>query len=142
MASPCTKKTNLYSNTPFSFSKKFFNELQKDHGLVAYGLNEVLRALEIGSVDMVLISENLDKKEFELQCNCGIQKKFLKSEEKAICEKCNQMMSILGEKDIIEAFEERVKQYGTKLEIISSETREGVQFEQLGGIGALLRYNI
>ena len=45
-------------------------------------------------------------------------------------------------KDAIEYFEEKVENYGTKLVIVSDETREGVQFRELGGIGAFLRYRV
>lgn len=48
----------------------------------------------------------------------------------------------IDEKEIIDALEEMVKEYGTKLVIVSSDTREGKQFEALGGIGGFLRYRI
>jgi stalled ribosome rescue protein Dom34 len=43
-------------------------------------------------------------------------------------------------RDIFEYFEEAVENYGSKLIVVSSDTREGDQFRQLGGIGAMLRY--
>jgi peptide chain release factor subunit 1 len=122
--------------------QKFFDELQKPHGLVAYGLKEVIDALESGAVDTVIISEDTTSKEIELECQCGTKKEFVTKEVKEICERCNQVMQKLGERDIIEAFEEKVKQYSSKLEVVSSETREGRQFFELGGIGAILRYRI
>ena len=91
--------------------QKFFDELQKPHGLVAYGLNEVIVALESGAVDTVIISEDTTSKEVELECQCGTEKKFVTKEVKEICERCNQVLQKLGERDIIEAFEEKVKQY-------------------------------
>ncbi|MEM7819863.1 MAG: peptide chain release factor aRF-1 [Candidatus Aenigmatarchaeota archaeon] len=90
--------------------QKFFGELQKPHGLVTYGLNEVKRAMEIGAVDTVILSDTIDLK--------------------------------VGDKDIVEYFEEEVKKYGTNIIIVSSNTREGAQFLELGGIGAILRYNV
>lgn len=45
-------------------------------------------------------------------------------------------------REIIDALEEMVKDYGTKLIIVSVDTREGQQFEALGGIGGFLRYKI
>ena len=90
--------------------QKFFTELQKPHGLVAYGLNEVLNALKAGAVDMLIVSENID--------------------------------SVTGRENFLEELEEEVKNYGTNLEVVSADTREGMQFEELGGIGAILRYNL
>lgn len=42
----------------------------------------------------------------------------------------------------LEKLEEECKMYGTKLETISTETREGQQFKLLGGYGGFLRYKI
>jgi len=36
--------------------------------------------------------------------------------------------------------EEKAKQYGTIVEVISKDTREGDQLFQIGGIGGLLRW--
>jgi len=49
---------------------------------------------------------------------------------------------LLGDMDVIEYFEEKVKHFGSKSEVVSADTREGLQFAHFGGIGALLRYNI
>ena len=42
----------------------------------------------------------------------------------------------------VEKLEEECKSYGTKLEVISTETREGQQFKLLGGYGGFLRYKV
>lgn len=68
---------------------------------VAYGKEEVRKALELGAVDKLLISEVFDA---------------------------------------VEEFETLAEKYGTKVFIISTETREGVQLRDLGGIAAILRY--
>ncbi len=44
--------------------------------------------------------------------------------------------------DAIEYFEEKAKNYGTSIIVVSPDTREGQQFRQLGGIGAMLRYHV
>lgn len=122
---------------------KFFNELQKDSGLVTYGLKSVLNAIERGAVETILLSEGFEYKEFELLCSCGFsEKKFLKSSDEAMCTKCSSKAKIVGELDGIDAIEEKAKQYGTKVEIISRETREGEQLFAIGGIGAFLRWRI
>jgi peptide chain release factor subunit 1 len=122
---------------------KFFDNLQTTE-LSVYGIHEVIRALELGAVDTVIVSEDSDFLEVELECDCGIEKKIIREKDKQDlhCEKCNKHAEIIGQKDIAEYFEERVKEFGSKLELVSSETREGSQFLQLGGIGALLRYKI
>ena len=44
------------------------------------------------------------------------------------------------DEDIIDYFDDQVNQYGTKLEIISSKSEDGVMLESFGGLGALLRF--
>ena len=80
--------------------QKFLEELRKESGLAIYGNEKVLKALEMGAVETILISE-------------GMESEFLI---------------------------EKSKQYGTQVEIISKDTREGEQLFQIGGIAALLRW--
>ena len=42
----------------------------------------------------------------------------------------------------IEEFENQAEQYGTNVEIISTETREGAQLRDMGKIAAILRYEV
>lgn len=124
---------------------RFFTELQKDTGKVSYGIQSVLKALEAGAVDIILITEDLEYSEIEFQCSCGNSGAiFVKNDnmDKMTCAKCGQPLQIMGKRDIVEAFEELVKTYGTNIEIISRSTREGEQLYQLGGIGAILRYRL
>jgi len=44
--------------------------------------------------------------------------------------------------ETISQFEEEALKYGTKVQIISTETREGIQLKEFGGIGAIMRYEI
>ncbi|MBI4895995.1 MAG: peptide chain release factor 1 [Candidatus Aenigmarchaeota archaeon] len=125
--------------------QRFFNEMQREQGLAVYGVKEVLRALEMGAVDTVIVSEETTMEEVEFECPCDETKiEYIRKADKnkKICPDCGQLMKVLGERDLIEAFEELVKNYNTKLVAVSSDTREGLQFEQLGGIGALLRYHV
>lgn len=43
-------------------------------------------------------------------------------------------------RDAFEWFEEAVENYSSKLVVVSADTREGQQFQALGGVGAFLRY--
>lgn len=123
--------------------QRFFNELQKGSGLVTYGIQQVLRALEAGAVEILLISDGLDWSAVELQCGCGWSgKRYVPAAEaeKQACPKCGRIAGVIGQTDIIDAFAELAKIYGTTVEVISTDTREGSQLAALGGIGAILRY--
>ncbi len=123
--------------------QKFFEELQKPHGLAVHGLERVMESIEAGTVDTVVVTDKIDLKEIEYECPCGPSKKFVQDffKNKQSCSN-GHPLRILGEKDVIEALEERANNYGSKLEIVSADTREGQQFFALSGIGAFLRYRI
>ncbi len=49
--------------------QEFLTNLKEENGLSAYGLEEVARALKMGAVDKVLISDTVDMYEVTFQCN-------------------------------------------------------------------------
>jgi peptide chain release factor subunit 1 len=123
--------------------QKFFEELQKDSGLVTYGINPTVKALQAGAVEIILVSDELELEELEVECSQGhAYKKFGNPDDKHLCKECGQKMSIIGEMDIIDAFEDLAKQYKTEVIIVSRDTREGEQLYELGGIGAILRWRL
>jgi peptide chain release factor subunit 1 len=126
---------------------KFFILLQKD-GLVTYGIEEVKRALENGTVDTLLISEEFDWVRVNFECQCGeqvkkdIPRKQVKKDIK--CPKCSGWMKPDKSEmlELTDVLEEMARSTGATVEHISNETREGVQFKELGGVGAILRFKL
>jgi peptide chain release factor subunit 1 len=43
---------------------------------------------------------------------------------------------------LLDEFDVEAKKFGTNIEVISTETREGVQLKEMGGIAAILRYPV
>ncbi len=84
---------------------KFLKLLGTKQAMVTYGKKETLKVLEMGAVDILLVSESLDE-------------------------------------DEIEMFEEKAKELGTEVRIISTDTREGVQLRDIGQVAAILRYEM
>lgn len=82
---------------------KFFDLLAKRERMVSYGEKHVMKMLQMGVVETVLLSDALDD-------------------------------------DIINSFEEEAKKTGSEVQIISTETREGVQLRDMGKVAAILRY--
>ncbi|VVB61646.1 Peptide chain release factor subunit 1 [uncultured archaeon] len=121
---------------------KFFEHLKKDTRLVTYGFLEVEKALSIGAVDTLIVSENFEFKAYSIKClACGHEEEMVKRAEHAptTCPKCGAQITP-EEIDVFAKLEEMAKNTGAKFELVSAETQEGVQFLQLGGIGAILRY--
>ncbi|MBI4162353.1 MAG: helix-turn-helix domain-containing protein [Candidatus Aenigmarchaeota archaeon] len=124
--------------------QRFLEELQRPHGIAIYGLEETQRFVEAGAADTILITENNTAKFMEYECACGRKFKIVRNDQKKTqtCPTCNVQRSIMTEKDLTDVIEEFAGNYGTKVIVVSPETREGKQFEALGGIGALLRYRV
>jgi peptide chain release factor subunit 1 len=126
--------------------KRFFKELINENGLAAYGENEIRKYLQMGAVDTLLISEDLEHERHYMKCiNCGFETqvtyKSKSDEKKMICTKCGEKMKLIEVKKLVDDFVDMAAEYDTTVEIISTETEEGVQLlNAFGGIAAILRY--
>jgi peptide chain release factor subunit 1 len=126
--------------------QKFLVELIDDHGLASYGEAEVRRNLQMGAVEVLLLSEDLKSKRVNYECqSCGkIQEKTIKNETEIkdkTCPDCNEKMKSGETEDVIDDFVALAEEVGSEVEIISTETEEGMQLlKAFGGIGAILRY--
>jgi peptide chain release factor subunit 1 len=132
----------------------FLKQLVNDEP-VTYGEKEVRHALQIGAVDTVLLSEDLDWYRITLVCEvCNYKEEKTLSEEKLRelkemlstmnCPSCGNMrLAIEEEKELIEEFTEMAEATGADAELISTETEEGSQLmKAFGGIAALLRFKV
>ncbi|MCU0632915.1 MAG: peptide chain release factor 1, partial [Methanolinea sp.] len=134
------------------FMNRFLKELVKENGLAAYGEESVRKNLDIGSVDILLLSASLRKSRVSIRCQaCG------HAEERTIslapgktvedilatqtCRKCNGPLVVDQEVDIIEELTRLADQTSTRVEIISDDFEEGsILFSAFGGVAAILRY--
>lgn len=83
-----------------------------------YGFNQVVKMLEYGAVDTLILSESIS----------GEVSKYSKD--------------INSEKDVVSFLSEKAKNTGADVVFIPSDFEKGEQFEEsLTGIGAILRYN-
>ena len=131
--------------------ERFLKELVKDAGLASYGEECVRQNLELGSVDVLLLSSRLRKSRIKITCqNCG------HSEQKTIsiepgkpvednlvhsCRLCTAPLIVESEVDIVEELTNLADQTSTRVEIISDDFEEGaILYNAFGGIAAILRY--
>ncbi|MEM5872119.1 MAG: peptide chain release factor aRF-1 [Candidatus Aenigmatarchaeota archaeon] len=125
---------------------RFFNELARDSGLAIYGFKEVVEALQMGNVETLLISEKFDWVKAKIKCiKCNEEKDVVMLRNKLEnlkCLKCNELYEILAEKDLTDEIIKMAEEKGTNVEMISDETKEGVQLKEMGGIGGILRYKL
>lgn len=135
--------------------QKFLYEVGHDTGLITYGETEVRRALEAGSVRILLLSEALVTIRVTVSCGaCGFKEKKTLDKHKLHeleeslngkqCAKCNaQSLSITNTQDLIDTLADLAESSNTDVEVISSETEEGQMLKKaFGGIAAMLRFKI
>lgn len=123
--------------------QEFFMHLQKDDGLSVYGLEETKKAINMGSVNILLISEDFDFIRTKLKCQCGYEiEQDTKIGSSMKCPKCGGQLTTQSQEELGELLSEKAKEMGSKAEIISIDSREGAQFKELGGIGAILRFKM
>lgn len=125
---------------------KFFKELVSNSGKATYGEHQVRRALEIGAVDMLLLSEALRLKRVKYACPmCGFtnEETIRGMTRGGICPKCAAVMDIVGEEDIVDELIKAAEETGATVEFISTDFNEGEQLMRaFGGIAATLRFNV
>jgi len=127
--------------------RRFMKELVSDKGLAAYGDNEVRHNLELGAVEILLLSEDLRKTRAKIECtsrSCDFsdnQTRSKASEPLGSCLKCGAALTITGEEDIVSELSKLADQSKAEVKIISTEFEEGEQlYKAFGGIAAILRY--
>ena len=124
--------------------KRFLEELrQSDGGLSSYGEAEVRQALEMGAVDILLISEGLSKHRIDYSCpKCGNTGSQTVTDRGTVkCPKCGSEVNVDGEKDIVNDLYEVADAYGSRVELVSTDSEEGeMLIRAFGGLAAILRF--
>jgi peptide chain release factor subunit 1 len=85
--------------------QRFFDTLGKQPRKASYGRDEVMKNIQFGAVDILLLSEALDD-------------------------------------ETIDLFTTEAEKMNSTVNIISVETREGIQLKEMGKIAAILRYEV
>jgi peptide chain release factor subunit 1 len=122
--------------------RKLLNEIRKSDGLAVYG-DDVMNALQMGTVNMLLISEGLKKYRFIVRCNtCDTTRKFIAKTESS-CPKCEGSLTILDKTDVVKEYCSIAEKMNTQIEFISADSEEGKIFlNAFGGIAGILRFKL
>lgn len=140
------------ANVKFVQEKKllndYFDEISQDSGKYCYGIDDTLKALDLGACEIVIVYENLniirytlknaEGEEFIVQANPELPDKSYMLDKATGAE-----MEIVKEETFLEWLAENYKSFGANLEFVTDRSSEGAQFVQgFGGIGAMLRYKV
>lgn len=131
------------------FVRQFLDALME--GKANYGEKEVRENLQMGAVDILLVSRGIDSIRVNNTCqNCsytdGITLKpdlvenYVSNLQKRQCPQCKAVKWDVEQKDLIMDLGDLAEKTGATIEIINPQTEEGRQIQSFGGICAILRY--
>lgn len=127
--------------------EEVFSLLARSPKRVAYGLSEVERAVESGAAEKVLVMEDLPFKKVRLRCEvCGYEEGRVMRKGESVdsweCPNCRATSYSVEEVDLIEYLGEMARQSGAEVYVISGSSEWGMQLRSLGGVVAVLRYEL
>ncbi|XP_061194544.1 eukaryotic peptide chain release factor subunit 1 [Saccostrea cucullata] len=146
--------TDSLANVKFIQEKKligrYFDEISQDTGKYCFGVDDTLKALEMGAVDILIVWENLDVTRYVLKNHATDVENilFLRPEQEKdkthfIDKDTGVELELAEQMPLLEWFANNYKNFGATLEIITDKSQEGAQFVRgFGGIGGILRYQI
>ncbi|KAJ1951680.1 translation termination factor eRF1 [Linderina pennispora] len=128
---------------------KYFDEISRDSGKVVYGIDDTLKALDMGAVETLIVWENLDTNRYVFRDSEGGEvEKFLnpiQEEDKSnyADKTTGAEMEVIKKEPLLEWLAEVYKQKGAALEFITDRSPEGSQFVKgFGGMGGMLRWQL
>ncbi|KAG2752032.1 peptide chain release factor eRF/aRF subunit 1 [Suillus brevipes Sb2] len=130
--------------------QKYFDEISQDTNKYCFGIDDTLKALDLGAVETLIVWENLDITRHVFRNAAGEEiiihanKEQEKDRERFLDKSTGLEMEHVNEpQPLLEWFAEKYKEFGANLEFVTNRSQEGAQFVKgFGGIGGLLRYKV
>jgi peptide chain release factor subunit 1 len=142
------------NNVKFIQEKKlintYFDQISQDTGKYCFGVDDTLRALEMGAVETLVCWENLDIQRYTLKNHASGEQKILhltteqeKDKTHFTDKETGVELELEESMPFLEWLANNYKNFGASLEIITDRSQEGSQFVRgFGGIGGMLRYKV
>jgi len=141
-------------NVKFIQEKKligqFFEEIAQDTGKFCFGVQDTMRALDMGACETLMVFEDTPVSRIQIRiASTGAKEAhFLNAEQEKTAniykdKDTGAENELVDKMPISEWLVNNYTQFGCKLEFISDRSQEGHQFVKgFGGIGAILRYRV
>ncbi|RAL67485.1 hypothetical protein DID88_008240 [Monilinia fructigena] len=124
------------SNVKFIQEKKligkYFEEISQDTGRVCYGVEDTLKALELGAVEVLIVFENLEINRWVLKDSNGSEtilhttkQSEAANREQFMDRETGQEMEVVSSESFLEWIAEKYRDFGTTLEFVSDRSSEG-----------------
>ncbi|SBT75668.1 peptide chain release factor subunit 1, putative [Plasmodium ovale] len=127
---------------------KFFEEIAQDTGKVVYGIEDTLKALEIGAVELLILYEGLDIIRLTTRNNVTNQTKTIHispqdEKQESLYKENNVELEVVEKISLTDWVINNYKKYGASLDFVTNKSQEGAQFQKgFGGFGGMLRYKL
>ena len=120
--------------------QRFMNEIAQDTGKVAYGVTEVMAALEQGAVEDLILFEDLDLEMVRVREGEATRTLY---ERPGKAKPLEGKAEVLEREPFLDWISQHYREFGARIQLVSDKSAEGTQFVVgFGGIGALLRYRV
>ena len=127
----------------------YFSEIAKESGKYCFGVKDTLQALELGSVEELIVWESLDINRLVLKHkDTGVEKTVYLTERQEKDAKNFKAedggdLETVDRQTLLEWLANNFKNFGAKLQFVTDKSQEGSQFcKGFGGIGGILRYQV
>uniref|UniRef100_A0A2I3S6I6 Eukaryotic peptide chain release factor subunit 1 n=1 Tax=Pan troglodytes TaxID=9598 RepID=A0A2I3S6I6_PANTR len=132
--------TEVLSEVKFIQEKKsierYFDEITQDTRKYCFGVEDTLKTLEKGAVEILMVYENLDIMRYVLYCQEKDKSHFTDKET-------GQEHELIESMPLLEWFANNYKKFGATLEMITDKMQDGSRFVKgFGGIGGILWYRV
>jgi len=153
VANAAEKMTDLKVSQEKKIMKRFLSEVTKtEKSLGVYGEHQVRKALEMGVVDTLILSENLRKYRVTMKCqSCGYTQEKTMSEEALedfsppACPTCKTSltMEITQKVDLVDELSDLAERTNATVKLVSRNSEEGESlYAAFSGLAGILRYPI
>ncbi|TPP67075.1 Eukaryotic peptide chain release factor subunit [Fasciola gigantica] len=130
--------------------QRYFDEISQDSGRYCFGVDDTLKALEMGAVETLIVWENLSINRYVLKAPASEELKILhlrpdqeRDRKHFIDSETGAELEIIDTQLLLDWLALNYRSFGTVLEIITDRSQEGAQFVRgFGGIGGILRYQV
>jgi peptide chain release factor subunit 1 len=149
-----TLASDVLTNVKFVHEKKviskFFDNISMDTAMIVFGVEDTMKALELGALETMLLFENIEimryeiknpvkneTKVFLLNAKQEQDPKYFKDQETGVD------LEVVSSEQLADWICLHYKAYGVQIEFITDKSPDGFQFcKGFGGIGGFLRYKL
>ena len=129
---------------------KFFEEISLDTGMIVFGVQDTMKAMQLGSLKSCMLNEEIEIMRYEIKNPVtGEMKQYFLNDQQAMDPKyfkdqaTGVDLEVVSTEPLADWLCMNYKEFGIEINFISDKSSDGYQFcKGFGGIGGFLRYKM